>query len=356
MNNTEKPRATESLESTTSESSKNPVEQAKEQVQQVLKENNQGFSFESIKESVLNSFANLWKSLGIGNLIKHITDFFGMSFFNDKETSEQTEQTQEETSAPKRHFELSECDQVPSGGKTLYAQSNINIYKSTTSSSKPYAVLFKGQTVITMPNQPDSSGFYKVKALGRGTQSQSIQYLYIKQDDFKKLKSTNPGPRKSIGMNMYLSGDSISQVFSGETAYGEGMPSHKMQYIVKSIAGQVAAGRITQKRLGFIMGFNNLSSKSFATIRQIYLETFSILKSLQQDYGKDIAINGLFNWTQDGKNYMNPTLLQKLNDFIKESCNTFGFKFVSMEQHHDPSKGLHEGFLNKEDFINKLSS
>lgn len=355
MSNTEKPSSSDSLESTSQQASKSPVEQAKEQVQQVLKESNQGFSFDSIKESILNSFANLWKSLGIGNLIKHITDFFGMSFFNDEESSDQKEQTQEESAAPKRSFKLSQCDEVPQGGKTLYAQSNINIYSSSSATSA-FAVLFKGQTVITMPNQPDSNGNYKVKALGRGTESQTIKYLYIKGEDFAKLKESNPGARKSTGMNMYLSGDSISQIFCGETAFGEGMPSHKMQYITNSIAGQVAAGRITQKRLGFIFGYNNLGSKNYSTICEMYRQTFAILKSLQRDYGKEIAINGLFNWTSAGKLYMPEKLRIKLNQFIKENCSKFGFKFVSMDKHHDPTKGLHEGFLEKTVFLEKLSS
>ena len=221
-----------------------------------------------------------------------------------------------------------------------------------------YNYLFKGQTAILMPPcQPDSQGNYKIKALGRGTDTQSVKYLYLKSTNFNKLGESNPGARKTIGTNTYLSGDSISQIFCRHTAYGEGMPNHNMRYICRSIVGQVAAGRISQKRIAFIMGYNNLSSRNLETIKQHYNEAFGYLKSLKDNYGKDISINLLYNWTKsNGELYMSEELRGQINSYIQEKCQQFGFRCVSMENAHDQSKGLHTGFQNQEAFLRQLTS
>ena len=107
----------------------------------------------------------------------------------------------------------------------------------------------------------------------------------------------------------------------------------------------------------FIMGYNNLSSRNFETIKQHYKEAFGYLRSMKENYGKEISLNLLYNWTGDNGNlYMPEELRGQINSYIQEKCQQFGFKCVSMENVHDQSKGLHIGFQNQEAFLNQLTS
>lgn len=350
----------EETQSTPTTPSQSPVQQAREQVQSALQDTQEGFTFDGIVKSVMESIGALWKALGLNNLISYISNLLGFSSDSENQSQAGAEgQEQTQASATARQFPLKSLDVIPAGGKVMYASSTIRALKED---GDLFSNLFQGQRVILLSNMPNAQGRYKIQAVGCGPDSTIVKDLYISTDDFAKLTEENPGARSTIGSNTYLSGDSISQIFSAQTAFGQGMPSQNMKYIVESIAGRVSSGQITQRRLAFIMGFNNLQSRNLETIKAYYKEIFPLLLALKDGYNKEISLNGIFNWTvTTGGNstlFMNENLRKQINTFIQQNCQQLGFTYVSMDDYHDQNQGLHAGFTlaQKRQFLGRLTS
>ena len=335
--------------------SQTTTENAREQVDQILDQTREGFSFESIADSILKSIGNLWKSLGITNLIDYIAGFFGFSTDSQNSNSNQSEQN---TNIPERTYPLKECDVIPEGGKLMYANSEISLFTNAQCSANYQGhKLFKGQRLIIMPHQPQN-GSFKIKALGVGADG---KYLYIKSDDFTKVVQNNPGARVSRGENAYLTGDSISQIHMSHTAYGEGMPNMSGRYIANVIAGRLGqdANAIKQRRIAFIMGFNDLKSdtnfRSIAAVKETYDQIFSVLVNIKRRYGKEISLNGIFQWKEGAQSVPSVEFVDTINKYIKGKCDYFGFRYVDMKTYTNSAKPLHQQVNNPENFINEMT-
>ena len=201
--------STESHETSTTTqqtASQTTTENARQQVDQILEQTREGFSFEGIVDSIMDSIGNLWRSLGISNLIKYIAGFFGFS----SEDSESQAQAQQQ--APNQFLQRASSSKLRYNlrrWKALYAQSQINVYNNQNlyRANEEYNYLFKGQTAILMPPCTPDQGNYKIKVMKRNRDS-NRKYLYIKSEDFSKLSETNPGHDNQN--NTYLTGDSIA--------------------------------------------------------------------------------------------------------------------------------------------------
>ena len=356
--------STESHETSTTTqqtASQSTTENARQQVDQILEQTREGFSFESIAKSIFESIGNLWKALGITNLFDYIANFLGFGGSSDSTQTQQQEQAPETSSVPDRTYPLQSCDTIPQGGQLKFASSTIPLFMNNQcSESYQGHNLFKGERAIIMPNQPQN-GSYKIKALGRGKEG---KYLYIREADFTKLQDSHPGARTSRGMNAYLTGDSISQGLMPHTAFGDGMPNMSGLHVAKSVAGRLSQNPndISQRRIAFVMGFNDLRSgttfRSEAQIQNTYDQIFAILVNIKRNYGKTIALNGLYQWTDRGSTspVPNEALVRSLNNYIREKCARFGFKFVDMTPFTDPAKGLHQANKNPGQFIDAMTS
>ena len=80
--------------------------------------------------------------------------------------------------------------------------------------------------------------------------------------------------------------------------------------------------------------------------------------NIKRNYGKTIALNGLYQWTDRGSTspVPNEALVRSLNNYIREKCVRFGFKYVDMTGFTDPTKGLHQANKNPGQFIDAMTS